>query len=423
MVFITEICTIEFQKRGLPHAHILLFLQPNCKLSTPTDVDAHIVAEIPDKVGEPVLYELVSKFMIHGPCGYLNPSSPCMKDKKCRKHYPKRHCPETSIDMDGFPTYRRREDGRIIEVKEINLDNRFVVPYNPKLLLMFQAHINVEKCNQSMAIKYLFKYISKGNDRVLAGVVDSNRQNGQAGIDEIKQYYNCRYISACEGSWRLFGFDIHHRYPPVVRLRFHLPNQQSVIYSTTENVPELMNKPRVCESQFLSWMLLNKTDKLAATLTYIEIPHHFVYNKSLRKWTLRKRKGFSVGRIANAPASTGELHYLRILLTKVKGPRSFEDIRTVHGIVHGSFRSACDALGLLQDDKEFVNAIIEASKWASGNSLRRLFVSMLVSGSVQRPGYVWQQCSLLLSDDLFYVPRAHIDFSGTIISIPSYLFF
>ena len=30
-------------------------------------------------------------------------------------------------------------------------------------------------------------------------------------IDEIKSYYDCRYISTCEACYRIFGFDIHYR--------------------------------------------------------------------------------------------------------------------------------------------------------------------------------------------------------------------
>lgn len=81
---------------------------------------------------------------------------------------------ETTEDDDGYPTYMRREDGRIVLMNNVSLDNRFVVSYNPTLLKKFQAHINVEKCNQSRAIKYLFKYISKSSDRVVMGFYDQS---------------------------------------------------------------------------------------------------------------------------------------------------------------------------------------------------------------------------------------------------------
>nr|GEV71851.1 DNA helicase [Tanacetum cinerariifolium] len=50
---------------------------------------------------------------------------------------------------------------------ESRLDNYDVVPYNRALCLAFKAHINVEYCGWSMLIKYMFKYISKGPDRIL----------------------------------------------------------------------------------------------------------------------------------------------------------------------------------------------------------------------------------------------------------------
>lgn len=53
------IYTIEFQKRGLPHAHILLFLHEHNKFPSASDIDRIISAEIPDKVDDPNYYNAV----------------------------------------------------------------------------------------------------------------------------------------------------------------------------------------------------------------------------------------------------------------------------------------------------------------------------------------------------------------------------
>jgi hypothetical protein len=70
---------IEFQKRGLPHAHILIIMEDEYKPRTTDDYDLIVQAEIPDKKLHPKAYETVTKSMIHGPCGILNPGLSCMK--------------------------------------------------------------------------------------------------------------------------------------------------------------------------------------------------------------------------------------------------------------------------------------------------------------------------------------------------------
>ncbi|XP_065682304.1 uncharacterized protein LOC136095523 [Hydra vulgaris] len=67
---ISHVQVIEFQKRGLPHVHILLHFVNNDRLETAEDIDSLISAEIPDQTVDPELFEIVKTCMIHGPCGF-----------------------------------------------------------------------------------------------------------------------------------------------------------------------------------------------------------------------------------------------------------------------------------------------------------------------------------------------------------------
>ncbi len=66
---IAKIWVIKFQKRGLPHAHILLILDEVLKLRTAEDDDSMVSAEIPDPICHPEAYETVTSCMVCGPRG------------------------------------------------------------------------------------------------------------------------------------------------------------------------------------------------------------------------------------------------------------------------------------------------------------------------------------------------------------------
>ena len=58
--------------------HIYLgFVTVQTKPKTIDDYDSIVCAEISDKDTFPELYAIVTKFMMHGPCGVSNPNSPC----------------------------------------------------------------------------------------------------------------------------------------------------------------------------------------------------------------------------------------------------------------------------------------------------------------------------------------------------------
>lgn len=83
----TVLHTIKFQKRGLPHAHIILWVMADTSNPTPAVIDKHVSAEIPDPKTDPLGYALVAEHMVHGLCGSRNPRCPCMKKERCSKFY------------------------------------------------------------------------------------------------------------------------------------------------------------------------------------------------------------------------------------------------------------------------------------------------------------------------------------------------
>jgi len=144
-----------------------LWLDGESKLKAAADIDKVILAELPNQDLYPKLHKVVSSYMIHGPCGPAQFNSSCMKEAKCSKYYPKNFTSCTTIDEEGYPSYRRRDNGSFVEKNGIQLENSSVVPYSTLLLMRYQTHVNIEYCNKTNAIKYLFKYVNKGPETEL----------------------------------------------------------------------------------------------------------------------------------------------------------------------------------------------------------------------------------------------------------------
>ncbi|XP_074327665.1 uncharacterized protein LOC141665579 [Apium graveolens] len=199
---------IEFQKRGLPYAHMLIWLHPKDRPKTKYQIDKMVSTEIPDPSIDPVGYKDVKNYMIHGPCGTDCVNSPCMAKGNCTKHFPK------------------------------------------------------------------------------------------------------RYIFSSEASWRIFGFDIHSRWPSVERLPIHLPNDKHVSFRNSQNLQEVCDNAASKKSKLEAWFDAKK-----------------IYPEAKKFHLIRISKQAYL-------AST----------TRIKGVISFDDLKTVHGHIHKSFHEACVAL-------------------------------------------------------------------------------
>ncbi|CAF1905855.1 unnamed protein product [Brassica oleracea var. botrytis] len=223
-------------------------------------------------------------------------------------------------------------------------------------------------------------------------------------IDEIKNYFDARYLSACESTWRILGYPTQYRSTPVEYLTFHLEGEQPVVFKEGDTVKSVLARAHLSKTMFLAWFDCCEMYPEARELTYAELPTKFVYDSKEKVWNPRK-KGFAIGRLAPVSPSSGALYFLRVLLNKIKGPRSYDDIKTVNGIVLPSYEDACYALGLLDDDKEYIEGLKECAFWASSGYVRQLFVNMLLSGCLSTPRLVWDATKGLLSEDILFNER------------------
>ena len=87
----------------------------------------------------------------------------------------------------------------------------------------------------------------------------------------------------------------------------------------------------------------------------------------------------TIGRTHFVSPREGERYYLRLLLNHCRGCSCFEDLRNYQNIVHQTFKAACFARGLLEDDNEWHLCLAEAASVSVGPQLRELFVTILLN--------------------------------------------
>lgn len=399
--------TIEWQKRGLPHVHLLVWLVNKIR---PNQIDSVISAELPVKEDDPVLFEIVKKHMVHGPCGTLNRNSACMRDSKCSKKFPKPFQIQTSTSDDGYPKYRRRspdQGGQSATVGNYDIDNRWIVPHNPLLLKIFDAHINVELCSSIKSIQYVTKYINKGSDQATFSIQSPN---------EVETYQSGRYICSSEAVWRMLSFEVHDRAPTIVHLAVHLENGQRV-YFTENNIQEVVYNPR--DTTLTAFFKLCAQDDFAKTLTYDRVPTYYTWNQSSKTFQRRKqgtavdgfpgiKKTDALGRVYAIHPNNSECFHLRMLLHVVKGPTSFAHLRTVQGVIYNTYQMACKAMGLLEDDSHWENTLSEAAICSSATSLRYLFAIIVAFCQVTDSVSLWNKFRENMASDILIRQRREL---------------
>ena len=405
---------IEFQKRGLPHIHILVILSDDDRLTSVSEVDNVICAELPpdpemfdadtkEKEQAVRLNAIVLRNMIHGPCGKSNPNSPCMVDGKCSKNYPKKFCSRTVLDPDNaHPEYQRlapEKGGRsiisTIGNKEYVIDNSMIVPYSPFLSLRFDCHINIELCNSPTSPKYLYKYVYKGADRAMVRTeVEGDSENK----DEISEFEDLRSIGSSEAAWQIFNFNITKKHPAVYALRCHLEDEHQVVFDS-DNAESVLDNQRITE--LVGFFDCNRLNPETRT-KYVDFPKKFVWKEKL--WKPRKAAFDTIGRVHSIHPAAGDVFYLRMLLhhDHCMGKTSFNDLRTYKGELCETYQEICRLLGLLQDDKEWDEVLSEGSVTKLSGALRELYTTILLFSMPANPRELFERHFLEWTDDFVY---------------------
>ena len=115
---------------------------------------------------------------------------------------------------------------------------------------------------------------------------------------------------------------------------------------------ELAAKAADARSTLMAFFKYNTEHTDSRTLLYHQFPEEYTWKPKERAWQKRKR-GYCIGRIYHCSPVSGERYYLRLLLTAVPGPRSFDELYIVDGVCHLTYYVACIARGLAENDQEW----------------------------------------------------------------------
>jgi hypothetical protein len=178
------------------------------------------------------------------------------------------------MGKDSYPIYRRRDDVQVIEVRNAKLDNRWVIPFNPSLLMLYNCHINVEICSSVKAVKYLYKYIYKGPDGASYSI-DKSDNCDKVVIDEIKRFRDARCVTPPEAAYRLYCFSLYQMYPPILQVTVHLLGMHMVAYNERDGLHNVINHEQSHKSMLTEYFWMNNVDTFAHRFLYREFLEYY----------------------------------------------------------------------------------------------------------------------------------------------------
>ncbi len=117
------------------------------------------------------------------------------------------------------------------------------------------------------------------------------------------------------------------------------------------NTAKLRQRAEESRSNLMTFFDYNRDHANGRHLLYHEFSTHYVYNKKEKTWTPRK-KDRTVSCIYHTNPDTRERFFLRILFITIPSPTSYKYLRTVNGVLYGTFKEAYLTRKLITNNNE-----------------------------------------------------------------------
>lgn len=418
---------VEFQKRGLPHAHICFrpwngkeydakidnedysFIDEIACAVVPqsveflrkwgmVDSDGKIVPEMQDLPGfekwgqdqYTLLMELVRRvedYMMHKTC-----TDYCHNTKfvdKCRFFFPfdlrdttGKNCDHVCVIPCLIPVLAGVDPiTGILLFARFNECDRLVVPYNPWILMTFNCHCNVQVCCSRACIGYLYKYVFKGVDKAKVNFNRIDPETGEviSSSNEIDEYHDGRYLSAAEAAWRVMGYTVYSMTAKVDNIDCHLPGESKKDEGSSM-IEKYLDRPQLPE--FESLTLIDFYDKyICSTKDWdrksweCELRPEHVTARGASTFFVSERREIDENyvRLTGVPHKLAEKFALRQLLMH-EPCRNLPDLKDANE----SYMQAAVRKGLIVAGNEGILAFKEAVELHQTPHELRSFVSSLM---------------------------------------------
>jgi len=399
----------EYQERFFPHFHLLcrwydydsltpiqldtmfcarLFIYEECPLSHhPSFVitlskhreklrkstDCHCSAH--------KLHRVVFALMRHT-CSKVSCRRPgkIRSDGTCDKRFPREA--GISSSMESFT-----DGAGFFHPKRPFPEDAFVVPYN-RLVLgymishedtgYFCFHNNWDQCAGAHTLEYIFEYQHKGPDFTEISVEDAVRDISV----EFREYQRLRRIGLAEAIMRFLKMELVHNEPGVSEISVHLENEQFVALPENATDDEIRSRLAAKETPLLRYFWRPKDLAYVCLTDYYsqydlrsmcpngKPPIKDTPPRPIQPKYVVRRSKLHVCRLEFGSSMHVERYCLGLILRRF--PRtSFQDCRTVSGVVHKTFSCAAYALGIFSEYNEYemclrelINPNLEAWKAA-----------------------------------------------------------
>jgi hypothetical protein len=189
----------------------------------------------------------------------------------------------------------------------------------------------------------------------------------------------------------------------------HLKGKNEVYFDSQEQLEKQMLSGAALRTTLTEFFRLNQLDAIGhgvrvRDLLYQDFPKFFTFTPR-KRFKGREKSSDMIGRLYHACINEGERYYLRLLLMQRKGSISFDDLKTVRGVMFPTFREAAEALGLLVLDRHYDSSLSEASSIMPGGGLRFMFCMLLLHSPPANPSDLLDTFLSDLLDDLPHMLR------------------